>query len=260
MVTETKKTVARQKRTFRLFHRPSKQKWVGEADSYKEALTETGWELADCEVKVRSRRGGWKNVDVPQLGGIVPPPEAKSKETTVLQITGKEALSSAANMPEPQKTAWENKIHIMQLSQQSQRAFLKMGELMYEAQEKAHWSLLSYETFQDYIEDLELPMSNSYSWSTRLINIYKFFVKDLELNEDMLIKIGVAKLTRLLPVARDQAITDEILEKAMTLSDRDLQIELGKGSGGGKSAEECINCPRCGVTIYNAKKVGDLRV
>jgi hypothetical protein len=130
--------------------------------------------------------------------------------------------------------------------------FLKIGQLLYTAREKGEWTILHYESFKEYIEDLALPMQNSYSWSTRLINIYEYMVKQMGLEEKVLAEIGVAKLTRLLPLARNGKLTKEVIDAALTLSDLDLREALGhnvKSNEGSSDSPDLIICSRCGEII-----------
>ena len=70
----------------------------------------------------------------------------------------------------------------------------------------------------------------------------------------LLAEIGVAKLTRLLPLARAGELTDEIIDAARVLSDLDLREKLGHNVGGSDGSDEMwIICSRCGQRL-NAKK------
>uniref|UniRef100_A0A6M3KKS3 Uncharacterized protein n=1 Tax=viral metagenome TaxID=1070528 RepID=A0A6M3KKS3_9ZZZZ len=157
------------------------------------------------------------------------------------------------NASEAEKTAYENKKRIEAMALEAEVMFLRMGQLLYDAREKGEWTILHYESYREYVEDLSLPMTNSYSWATRLSSIYEYLVKNMGLDEKLLAEIGVAKLTRLLPLARSGNLTEEVLEAARILSDLDLRAELGHSVGGGGDSEQMIVCPRCGET-FDAKK------
>lgn len=155
---------------------------------------------------------------------------------------------------EQEKKALKTRTQILQLATEAQATFLEMRKLLYEAREEAQWSVLRYESYKEYIEDLGLPMTNSYSWATRLVGIYEYMVVKMGLSNEDLIQIGVAKLSRLLPAAREGKLTAELIEQAKVLSDMDLRVELGHNVGGG-SADTAIVCPRCGAEIPNARWV-----
>lgn len=262
--------------------------WDGEATGAKDACREAGWPMSVCWVRQKSN-GGWKNPeDQPELGKAtrkfqgkkvsesdnvtaqiveringVPEAEAEVVVAVVASTTAEIVASTVGvedptDMPEPEKTAWHNRLHIMQLARDAQVMFLKMGELLYNARENGEWSHLHYETFKEYIEDLALPMTNSYSWSTRLIGIWEYMAVKMGMGEEALLQIGVAKLSRLLPAARDGTLTDELLEKAVVLSDMDLRIELGHNVGEGGAGTESIVCPRCGQDINGARWVSGI--
>lgn len=152
-----------------------------------------------------------------------------------------------------EKEAWEHKQRIEAMAVEAEVMFLMMGQLLYDARVNGEWSVLRYDSYKEYVEDLKLPMTNSYSWATRLSNIYEYMAKNMGLDKKMLAEIGVAKLTRLLPLARKNELTEEVLEAARTLSDLDLRAELGHSvGGGGDGGEMWVICPRCGERL-NAK-------
>ena len=327
---------------FRVHHREKKQFQDQEAETAQEACDMCYWSREDCDVKVKTPKGGWAKVDT---GEIVETPmfenvqqfmdkcqseygldeEAtlkllkvrsvsrleyrdlvadwktiEEKAPALLEQAASEAISRTpapeqAQEPEQltegelseeekakleevkdkvdkvadrevkigkvlqeptkaEKGAWENRVHIMQLAQSAQSTFLKMGSLMYKAREDADWTILSYESFKEYIEDLGLPMQNSYSWATRLIGIYEYLAVKMNIPEKILIEIGVAKLTRLLPLARDGALTMDMLEQAKILSDLDLRAMLGHDvEGGGEAKPDYVVCPRCGNSFDQKK-------
>ena len=155
---------------------------------------------------------------------------------------------------EAEEKAHQTKLHIQQIAREAGVSFLKIGALLYKAQEDADWSILGYESFREYVEDLELPVQSSWSWATRLIGITKYLDIERGLNEQELLEIGVAKCTRLLPVARRGELTDELVEDAKVLSDADLQVKLG-GKVREHLGERWIVCNRCGAIITGAKWV-----
>jgi len=146
------------------------------------------------------------------------------------------------------------KLHIQQLSRVAQFSFLEMGKLLKQARDDAHWSVLSMESFREYVEELDLPVSASYSWATRLIGVYEFVALPSGLTNEQLAEIGISKLVRLLPLARNGQLTPEWLDKAKEMSDRDLREELGH-TFPDANPQESIICPRCGGEILNARWV-----
>lgn len=257
--------------------------WEGEATGAKDACKEAGWPPSVCWVRQQSDKGsgGWKTpTDWPDLGKAtrkfqgklvttvqpgepveehVPTPaamETVAEQAEAVEVA--EVVQKIVDMPEPEKTAWHNRLHIMQLARDAQVMFLTMGELLYNARENAEWSHLHYESFEEYIQDLGLPMTNSYSWATRLIGIHEFLVMRMGISKELLLQIGVAKLSRLLPAARQGKLDEELLNKATVLSDLDLRIELGHHVGEGGGSTESIICPRCGAEIQGARWVSGI--
>lgn len=201
----------------------------------------------------RNLDADWQTVEQKVAEGFV----REQTEVTEKPVEEVAKIDKVIGQPsEGEKTAFERRLHIMQLAQGAQSMFLKMGALLYQVREEGEWSIMNYESFNEYIEDLKLPMQNSYSWATRLIGIYEYLVKDMQLPETILIEIGVAKLTRLLPAAREGRLTMDLIEQAKALSDMDLRAFLGHNVDSGSDSDEkpdMIICPRCGDQ-FNAKK------
>lgn len=187
--------------------------------------------------------------------------EPIEEPTEVVEATGSvsetaESVRKVVGDPtELEAKAIEHKEQIEAYAIQAEVVFLEMGHLLYEARVGAEWSILSYESYKSYIEDLQLPMTNSYSWATRLSNIYEYMIKKMGLDPKFIAQIGVAKATRLLPLARKGMLTQEVLDAALALSDLDLRETLGHNVSGGEDGEteDLVICPRCGEN-FNSKK------
>lgn len=107
-----------------------------------------------------------------------------------------------------------------------QRDFLQIGKLLTQCYEERYWRVLGYRSFREYAE-YSLPINNSYSWATRLMNAYRLSATPLAPPNDSLIKIGIAKLSLLLPKARRAELNEALWNKAETLSYGELKRELG---------------------------------
>ena len=198
-----------------------------EAEYLGHAIEAVGWLPDDC------------------ICEIVPPKRDGETDTTV-------AISVIGDPTDAEKVAYEHKQQIETLALGAEVMFLRMGQLFYGARIAGEWSILHFESYREYIEDIKLPMTNSYSWATRLSAIYEYLVKNMKLDEKLLAEIGVAKLTRLLPLARKGELTEDIIEAARIMSDLDLRAELGHNVEGSDDKPDMIICPRCGEVI-NAK-------
>ncbi len=148
--------------------------------------------------------------------------------------------------------AWQHKLLIEQHCQRIQYSFLEIGRLLKEAKDDRHYLTLHYDTFQEYVEEIKLPVPHSYSWAIRLINIWEVVALPSKASPEALVEIGVTKLARILPTARKTGVTEELLTQARELSERDLRITLGHRETQ-LSEEDSINCPTCGTRITGAK-------
>jgi hypothetical protein len=123
--------------------------------------------------------------------------------------------------------ARENREQIVSLVEQTAQNFLDIGKLLKECNEKKYWSILGYKSFRDYVNYLNFPGVNSYTWATRVIGIYEMSTNQLAPPREEFIRIGVSKLSRFLPLLRKGTLTRALLDKAATLSDKELRHELG---------------------------------
>ena len=135
--------------------------------------------------------------------------------------------------------------------------FLVIGKLLNESRNNLYWQVLGYDRMQDYVENPELSLP-SWSWACRLMDIWQFIVMpklegvDYERLLEALSEVGVSKLTRMLPAARDGRLTEDDWEAAKILSDRDLQRHFrNKPEPATKSRqdESGVYCPRCGTFL-----------
>jgi len=251
-----------------------------DADDVTDACIKLGWQPRDCEIEELPARKNYpeteKEAEMPEGkardSGI--PEVEKHVEEAMKEMQGEEVgpdvgfapeSKEVSNfpitievMPDDLKRAEDYRNKIIELVRGSQSIFLYIGQLLYQVREDKQWLVFpanQYESFKDYTEDLQLPMSNSYSWATRLVAIWEYLHLKCRLDEDTLLAIGVAKLSRLLPAARAGKLNDELLEKAKGLSDLDLRMELGHSVGEAAKTEGFINCPHCGKEIHNAQWV-----
>ena len=221
-----------------------------EAEYLQTAIEETGWPEKVCKSEyVAQNAPGKRGRPKKQTAAA----DAAVSVTVATEEIAETSIGAVGMPSEAERNALEHKQAIEALAIQAEVMFLKMGQLLYDARVNGEWSILRYESYKEYCEELKLPMTNSYSWATRLSCIYEYLVKNMGLDVKLLAELGVAKLTRLLPLARKGQLTQEVLEAARVLSDLDLRAELGHNVEGGSDTEDLVICPRCGHT-FDAKR------
>ena len=146
--------------------------------------------------------------------------------------------------------AIQRQLHIRQRCQRIQSDFLEVGRLLCEARDNADWSTLCMESFDAYLDELNLPGSRS--WISRIMRIHE----ELEprIGTEKLLEIGVSKAAHLLPAARDGILDDAIIENARIWSERDLREYLGHHIPE-RETDSWVDCPRCGERIYGVRYV-----
>lgn len=150
----------------------------------------------------------------------------------------------------PLSDAEKNELHLQQLASRQKSDFVSLGLLLYENHKEAYWSLCGHESFKDLIETLGV---GSYSYVTRLMQAARLMI-DKVLTEDEILEIGVAKVSLLLPRAKDGTLTRDDIELAKSAPYRDLRGHLGYKADD-RDMGSSITCPRCGAEINNAKWV-----
>lgn len=164
-------------------------------------------------------------------------------------------MQQPISLPTPNEDkAWQHKLLIEKHCQRIQYSFLEIGRLLKEARDDRHFLTLHYDTFQEYVEELNLPVPHSYSWATRLINIWEVVALPSGVSPEVLAGIGVTKLARILPTARREGVTEELLTQAKELSERDLRIVLGHKETR-LSEDDVITCPSCGARLYGLRYI-----
>jgi len=243
---------------------------VKEAEYLQTAIDSAGWTGIQCKCEVlpeqlpqrkdkRSRAERKRDKQKPTAVTVVKPGEKVADHVptaaalaTVVEQDNVVAESVVGVPTEAEQAAYDHKCQIEAMVLEAEVMFIRIGQLLYNARENAEWSILHYESYKEYVESLKLPVTASYSWATRLSNIYEYLVMNMGLDEKLLAEIGVAKLTRLLPLARKGGLTLEVIEAARVLSDLDLREELGQNIGASEGEPDLIICPRCGEQ-FNAR-------
>jgi len=179
--------------------------------------------------------------DRPSVGPLVP-------------NAGQSSVSPAAavSVPKLEEDAYTRQLHLKQFGQRVKADVLEIGRLLWEGYKAGDWSVLRYESFKAYIEELELPFS--YSWTTQLMRIYGELIEGKGLAPAVVEEIGVTKAAMLLPAARHGKLTEELIEAAKMAPANELAEDLGYHRPQ-RDEQYSIDCPRCGVQITGARFV-----
>jgi hypothetical protein len=110
---------------------------------------------------------------------------------------------------------------ILQLTQDTAKNFLLLGQLFFTIQKNKYYETLSYSTWEEYCGSLSWDRSTVFS----LIKIYRIFVLERKIDIEKLSQIHYSKLLQISPVLNDKN-QDELLEQASTLSRSDLRKEV----------------------------------
>lgn len=131
------------------------------------------------------------------------------------------------------------------------------GALLYIWEKTGYYTQLGYEDFKDFCNGNELGVS--YSYATRIKNVFEFFVMQMGYDEEELAKrIGSwSRLSKLLPAAQEGKITktnvEEVLDQVsgqrfedVDITSRELRGKIENDAGNcNHDALRIIKCPRC---------------
>jgi hypothetical protein len=124
--------------------------------------------------------------------------------------------------------AHENFIKTVEAKGNIATGFLTLGGLLKENLDNGLWKILGHDSFEAYVATPEIALSRSYSY--QVVNLYRVYVEKLGLDMETLRGIGPSRLIKLLPLASDGKIDQELLDKAGELSISDLDLEV-RGAG-----------------------------
>lgn len=120
--------------------------------------------------------------------------------------TGKEPEVSSMNLEEKRNA-------LSSMRARMEEHFIELGQLLSEMKKEQVYRIYGYESFKDFVED-EFNLSGSLV--SRLVSNYKYYVGQLNLDEESLVKIGLDKLNALRPVLKEAnpVEQEEWLQKA----------------------------------------------
>lgn len=104
--------------------------------------------------------------------------------------------------------------------------WLAMGEDLLMVLEEELWDRENYDSFAQYLNQPGIDMQKSTAYG--FIKVFKKYVLEWKINQDLLLDVGKAKLMLLLEkgAITEESVIDQ-LHMAKTLSKRDLMHELG---------------------------------
>jgi hypothetical protein len=118
---------------------------------------------------------------------------------------------------------------IQVLIKQQAKLFLMLGKALKEIRDNELYKYLGeggYDTFPQFLNNPEVGLS--YSTAYLYIRIYEYYVLNLKLDEEQVIKTPLNKLMRMLPylktIENKEAV--EFLEKSLELTNYDFNEEL----------------------------------
>ena len=137
-------------------------------------------------------------------------------------------------------------LDIKQNLMEAEGRFLAIGVLLKRARDERHWQVLEMESFQIYIDELDLPWG--YKHCISLIGIVEHIASLPFVTDEAMEYLGVSKLIRLLPAAREGKLTKEDWEFSKVHSDMIVRDYVGH------STDRQVSCPNCGHSFPIPKR------
>jgi len=118
--------------------------------------------------------------------------------------------------------------------------YIHVGQLLKQARDEEHWILLGYEAWWEYLRDLGIEKAAA----RKMIEVVEYvltlpFVEGTETP-------NWTSMVRLLPLAKEGKLTQELWEDAKVQHDSDLRRTLGHNV---VKLDKDIQCPLCGGTF-----------
>lgn len=111
----------------------------------------------------------------------------------------------------------------LELKTNIERGFLILGERLYKIRSEKLYSP-QWSSFNEYLEEFG---NMSPGTASKLITIYLRFVKDFEIDESRLLQAkGWTNLAKIAAISNTKEEAEEWMNKAITLSSRDLDREI----------------------------------
>lgn len=163
------------------------------------------------------------------------PRDTKPKDARVAIVTTKEE-KAYATFQEIQKFSGAIKTY-----------YIHIGELLKQARDEEQWLDLGYEAWWEYLRDLGIAKDAA----RKMIEVVEYvltlpFVQGAETP-------GWTNMVRLIPLAREGKLTQELWEEAKVQHDSDLRRTLGHHVPVASGVD--LTCPLCGGTFkYKERK------
>lgn len=141
--------------------------------------------------------------------------------------TGMPRKQKQNNLPK-ERTNFEFCRHTIALKENIERTFIELGRRLYKIREERLYEPF-YDSFNVYCDELKLSQSTI----SKLVNIYKKFILEYGFSPTRLMKAGGwGVMAEALPVIHSKKDANDFLDKAETLTLRDMRKEvLEKKSG-----------------------------
>lgn len=163
-----------------------------------------------------------------------------------------------AEPTEREQRLLEIEAQLQRCNQSGEDNYFEIASLLYEVRENQLYGARA-DDFKGWIMEITLPTASGdrYPWACRAADIHKFFAIQRGIPTAELAKIGRAKLTRLIPLARKHELPFELWYMAQNseVTDRDIQSAI-KSLRGQENATKSISkgmrevcCPHCGNTF-----------
>lgn len=144
---------------------------------------------------------------------------------------------------------WQRHQRIVGLRNLVEKSFLALGcDLLWMKATKAY-KQLGHPTLESYLADPDVDIGRRSAYMA--MGCYETFVKQLHIDQPLLLTAGVSKLEKVRPYVDATNVAD-LVNMAATLSRSDLEIELGEMFGAEPKRPPDANdnvrveCPNCG--------------
>lgn len=151
-----------------------------------------------------------------------------------------EGVAIALSNEQRQDLALKAKARLQELQQGITLDFIEMARLLQTVEDQHLWDV-EHESYWEFLEDCGLTSDQA----RKMVEVARHVLPVL--TNDQAKEMGRTKLVRLIPIAKGGKLDEEMVSKAVVLSDRHLRQEMGHAVV--EPIEQKLKCPQCGFMV-----------
>lgn len=151
-----------------------------------------------------------------------------------------ETVALALSPQQRQDLAVKAKARLQELQQVITMDFIEMARVLQTVEDQHLWDV-EHDSYWEFLEDCGLTSDQA----RKMVEVARHVLPAI--SDDQAKEMGRTKLVRLIPIAKSGKLDEEMVSKAVVLSDRHLRQEMGHALI--EPTDQKIKCPQCGFMV-----------